>query len=242
MKTNAVLNRSLFRRFGGNTQSIHSGIMIIHPVQDGMHSGIVFQNKKRVGEFMLHCEAKNEMTQADIDLSAYANTKADDCGCKGSGKTYDIKSGGYIVFYSSKGDEGFHVELSTGETEKTGSRYTTQDLKKGDIVMSLLMRPGVYQIGDSRKRKLELLVDIPDDRAAYQKALSGASMVTLTEKGFVPAAIKTLPGQGLAIRLETDSSNLDIALEKATPIAPGKTSEQKRWVKPVPYVIKKKKK
>jgi hypothetical protein len=191
---------------------------------------------------MLHCEAKNEMTQADIDLSAYANAKSDDCGCKGSGKTYDIKSGGYIVFYSSKGDEGFHVELSTGESEKAGSRYTTQELKKGDIVMSLLMRPGSYQIADSRKGKLDLLVDIPDDHTEHYRSLSSPNMVTLTEKGFVPSSIKTNPGQGLVIKLETDSSNIDIALAKATPVPVKKGRIPKRWVKPAPYVIKRKKK
>ena len=241
MKSNASLNKSFFRKFGGNTKSINSGIMICHPLQSGVYRGIVFQNNNRLGEFNIQCDDKNETQQADVDLSAFVNGKKEQCGYMGDDKVYNIRSGGYAVFFASRGLDGFHVELLANDNKKQRDAYTTQNLKKGDLVVSMLLRPGAYEVTDSDKSKLKLSVDVPKDNKDYQHYLNTPNMVTLSEKGFEPATIEAKPGQGLVVKLDKDS-NLDVKLIKAAEVKVEKgSSKPHRWVKHAPYLINKKK-
>ena len=242
MKLNAVLNQSIFRQFGGSTKSISSSVMICHPLSEGRYTGIVFQNNSRIGEFVIKCDDKEETPQADIDMSKFITQKSDSCGCEGNGKEYNIRNGGYAVFFSSFGEKGFHVELHDAEKQKDYKTYTTQKLEKGDLVVSMLLRPGSYEVAGSNKSKLDLIVDVPKDYKDYQEYLATPNMVTLSENGFSPASVKAMPGQGLVVKLDTDS-NIDVKMLKAAVVKNQPTDiKSRRWVKPAPYVFKKKKK
>jgi hypothetical protein len=241
MKSNTILNQSIFRQYGGSSKSISSGVMVCHPLAVGKYSGIVFQNNNRVGEFIIRCDDKEETPQADIDMSKFINQKGDNCGCEGDGKEYNIRSGGYAVFFSSLGENGFHAELFAGERQKEGKTYTTQKLEKGDLVVSMLLRPGSYEVAGSNKSKMNLTVDVPKDYKDYQQYLSTANMVTLSEKGFTPSSVKAMPGQGLVVKLDTDA-NVDVKLVKAATVSNEPVFKSHRWTKPVPRVFKKKKK
>ncbi|MGB8191046.1 MAG: hypothetical protein WCF67_03960, partial [Chitinophagaceae bacterium] len=215
---------------------------VCHPLAAGRYTGVIYQNNNKVGEFAIRSDDKEEAPQADIDMSKYIGVKADNCDCEDKSDEYKIKSGGFAVFYSSGGESGFHAELFTSEKQKESKVYSTQKLLKGDVVVSMLMRPGAYEVTASNKSKLNLNVSVPKDYKNYERHLSTPNMVTLTGKGFAPASIDIMPAQGLVIKLEEDN-DMDVKLVKAAPV-PDEAVKLKphRWVKPVRHEFKRKKK
>lgn len=219
-----MFNKSLFRTFGADTQQINSSVMIAHPLSKGQFKGIVFRNDKQVGEFYINSYADATATQADIDMASFEKEPQDKCGCAASSHQYQVKPDGYIFFFSSTGADGFHVELYTEEQKPV---YNTRQLLKGDIVVSMLMRPGTYEIIGT-DNKCILTVNEPEDKYDYQQHLSRAVTLSLNEKGFSSKEVTVVPGQGLVISLETDS-NILVKLLKA---APHKEQDRvPRWTK-----------
>lgn len=236
MKSSALLNQSLFRQFGGHTNSLSSSVMVCHPLAPGTYHGAVYHKDSPVGNFIVYCQPGEVPAQADIDLSGFINKTDGSCDCTTNEIIYKVKDGGFAVFYSSQGESGFHVEL---KNEEKGN-YSTRKLKKGDIVISLLLRPGSYEVTGSDKQRLALSVDVPRDDKNYQEYLSTPTSVTLTDKGFMPASIKAMPGQGLVVKLEADS-HVAVKLLEATAIKDeNKKGSRHRWTKPIPPTFKKK--
>jgi hypothetical protein len=216
-----MFNKSLFRTFGADTQQINSSVMIAHPLRSGLYKGIVYRNDKQVGEFAVNCQPEATETQADIDLSAFEKEPIDKCGCHSQ---FQVKQDGYVFFFSSTGADGFYVELFAEEQKEA---YNTRELRKGDIVVSMLMRPGTYEITGANSNSL-LTIEEPEDKSDYEQYISRAITLSLTERGFSDKEVKVLPGQGLVITLETDS-NILVKLLRATPHK--ETERVPRWTK-----------
>ena len=235
MRSNTLPNQSIFRTYGGSTNSLSSAMMICHPLAKGDYSGTVFHNGRMAGHFTIHCSDNEEATQADVDLSTFINAATGNCDCHTSDKSFNLNAGGYVVLYSSGGESGFHAEISG--SDKTS--YTTQKPERGDIVISMLLRPGSYEVTGG-KQKMDLSVEEPKDYKNYQEILSSANTVSLSEKGFSNTSMRSIPGQGLVIKLETGGP-VTVKLVKATPIKPVRTATR-RWVKPSTPVYTRKKK
>lgn len=241
MQANTIMNKSLFRNFGGNTQSINSSIMIAHLVSNGVYNGMVYQKDKLIGQFELFCTNEHTAVQADVDLSVFVKSLQLDCGCKSTIPKYNLKDGGYVFFFVSGSDEGFHVELIPLNKKEKETNYSTRKLIKGDIVISLLMRPGVYEIVGSNKEKCTLTVETPKDLENYQQYLSKANTILLSEKGFNSKGLKIAPGQGIVITLQRDS-NINVVLVKPTEVKEDVGSgSTHRWQKRPPFSSVKKK-
>lgn len=240
MKTNTILNQSLFRQFGGSTKRISSSITICHPLSEGTYQGTVFHNKAPVGNFAVRCLDKEEKAQADVDMSAFVNIKADgSCDCKSNDRIYSIRPNGYVVFFSSQGESGFHVELQREEKEAKNKGYSTKALKKGDIVISMVLRPGVYEV-TGNKSKMKLTVDVPLDYKDYQRFLETPALVSLNESSFSKSELNIMPGQGLVIQLETNV-NVEVKLLKPTEVKaePKRGKLKHGWVRPITPKYKK---
>jgi hypothetical protein len=226
MKTNALFNPAFFRRFNDTSQSINSSLMIFHPLKEGTYTADVYQNNKLLGDFAISCSANESNTQADIDLSKFINTQKGDCSCDKELKTnFTIKQDGYLVFFTSSGENGFHVDLKKGKDVI----YSTKKLQKGDLLVSIILRPGLYEITGSGA-KCTLSVDIPKELDDYQKYLSQSTNISLTAQGFSKNEITAYPGSGLVISLEA-ISNIDIKMIKPYD-APKSKKEIHRWTKP----------
>jgi hypothetical protein len=216
-----MFNKSLFRTFGADTQQINSSVMIAHPLYKGQYRGVVFRNDQQVGEFSINCQAEATETQVDVDLSSFEKEPQEKCGC---GHQYQVKPDGYVFFFSATGADGFSVELfAEGQKEA----YNTRQLRRGDIVVSMLMRPGKYEITGANSKSM-LTIEEPEDSSDYQQQLSRAITLALSEKGFSNKEVKAVPGQGLVITLETDS-NILVKLIRATPHKEPESAP--RWTK-----------
>ncbi len=239
MKSSTTLNQSIFRKFGGSTKSISSSMIVCHPLEVGTYHGVVYHNNKQVGSFVVHSREGAEVSQADLDLSEFIFNTSKPCDCCAVGKIYSIVPGGYAVFFSSRGEQGFSVELSSEKIQKGEKPYSTQELRKGDVVIAMVLRPGVYEVS-ANNQKAELKVDVPKDLKDYQKILATPIAISLSDKGFSKGSLVTMPGQGLVINLEVGGS-VDLKLLKATEIkVEPKRTITHRWVKPQTPVFKKK--
>lgn len=226
MKTNALFNPAFFRRFNDTSQSINSSLMVCHPLKEGNYTAHVYQNNKLLGDFDITCSATETQTQADIDLSHFIDVKKENCCCEeGAKRFFSVKQDGYIVFFTSNGENGFHVDLKKGNEVF----YSTKKLQKGDLVITIILRPGLYEITGA-SGKCTLSVDVPTELEDYQKHLSQANNITLTAQGFSKNEIKAYPGNGLVISLETPSP-IDIKMVKPYDV-PSPKKETHRWVKP----------
>jgi hypothetical protein len=117
MPANTIINKSLFQNFGGSTQSINASIMVAHPLYSGTYSGLVYQYGKLLGEFELTSSEQQTDSQVDIDLSIFVKSLKlqDDCNCKSMQQKYFVKERGYVFFFVSSSDDGFHIELDPYE-------------------------------------------------------------------------------------------------------------------------------
>jgi hypothetical protein len=235
MQANTIINKSLFRNFGGSTISINSSFMIAHPVNKGAYTGMVYQKDKLLGQFELFSSQEHTAVQADVDLGVFAKSFSSDCKCKSVPQNFNVKEGGYVFFFVAGGDDGFYVELIPFNKKDKESTYSTRQLLKGDIVVSLLMRPGTYEVVGSNKEKCNLLVEIPKDLENYQQFLSKSNSIILSDKGFSSKELKVAPGQGTVITLQKDS-NINIVLVKPAEIKDdGKAGASHRWQKQPPF-------
>ncbi|MGX7667177.1 hypothetical protein [Flavobacterium pedocola] len=239
MQANTIMNKSLFRNFGGSTQNINASIMVAHPVYSGTYNGTVYQHGKLLGQFELLSSEQQTETQVDIDLSVFTKSLKlqDDCDCKSMERKYSVKDKGYVFFFVSGSEDGFHIELEPFDKKNAqgGRRYSTKQLQKGDIVVSLIMRPGIYEITGSEKEKCSLTVEVPKDLENYKHYLSQSTSVILSERGFDKKEIKTAPGEGIVVILEKDS-NIEVALLKPTEVKDnGPGPKAHRWQKRPPY-------
>jgi hypothetical protein len=235
MKTNALFNPAFFRRFDDTSQSINSSLMVCHPLKDkeGVFTGNVYQRGKFLGNFTISNSPNEKNTQADIDLASFISERNADCCKDGVKNVFAVKLGGYMVFFTSNGENGFHVELKSGEA----IIYSTQKLQKNDLVVTIILRPGLYEILGSTG-KCSVSVEVPKETDDLQKNAAQATNISLTEKGFSKTEIKASVGSGLVIALETDS-NIDIKFLKPYEV-PSPQRPLHRWVKPQKGNFKKK--
>lgn len=236
IKANALYNHSLFRQFGGSTESISSSVMIFHPVKEpGHYEGIIYKNDIPAGSFVVDCSESNPESQADIDLSDFAPgmKTTQECCTESPQRIFRVKKEGYLLFFASKGTDGYSVMLSPASPPRERKSYFTKKPEHGDIALIMLVRPGAYQISTSERKSCNLSVEMPERIHNYHQLLQQPVTLTITEGGFDKDSITIAPGQGLVVHIEYGTS-LYIKLQK--PYDPAQESREEgsrfRWTKP----------
>ncbi len=234
MKANLTLNKSLFRTFGGSTASLSSTIVLCHPLSTiGSYEGVVYRNKQVTGQFTVSCDETAIDPQVDIDLPTFTSFTQSDCNCQ-ERQHFQVKKSGYLVFFSSTGEDGYHVELTSTDKQREASVYTTQKPVTGDIVLCTLLRPGAYQVTDDRNHQCTVSVGIPDDRQSTDTFNPEKHTIRLSATGFSTQSMSIVSLQPVIVALETNTGLIVKLVEPYKVDEPTDTPKRFRWQKPTP--------
>jgi len=194
-----------------NTAAIHSISMhsnalsilysIAHPCEkEGAFVGMVFKGKQVVAQFKLNVNSENSNSQVNIDISSLV------AGKKGH-KRHDffLTPSGFAMFYVSAGESLYVVELREAESESKRPFYSTKTLQKGDVYSAMLIRPGLYNVTNTKtKDKATYTVLVPE---GGQKAILSAQplLVNCTKRGFTANSESVPVSEGILFVIETAS-------------------------------------
>ncbi|MEM2140041.1 hypothetical protein [Nitrososphaera sp.] len=125
---------------------------------------------------------------------------------------YTLKAGGYAVFHVSAGS-GYAVEVYRSEKGVQAKVFDSRELKDGDVLSALVIRPGTYSVTNTiNNTKAELVVNYPELGKA-RRNLPPVN-VECTAQGIGQGRIQIDPTQGLVFTCRVPSR---IKIELARP-------------------------
>src|SRR6185436_9649057 len=225
---NTVNNQHLFRHRESNSSAFNNLCTLVHKLpEEGTYAGEVVQGKRLLGTFRLRCDAKNELSQVNIDLSTFdALFRANVAGLTAS-DTYAVGKDGYVVFYASAHHDGLYVKLTKVSKENGGSTFDSRRLDNVDIVTFRLWHAGSYRISNEHGgHEAALSVLNAEDGKFPELAKRGPVRVRLSDKGFDPAKMEIWPTQPLVISVEVPAalrlqSNDSVLAKHSGPVTRG---------------------
>lgn len=207
--------------------------MVAHPLPDeGNYQGTVYRGTAEVATFNVSVDGDFKDRQADVDLSALAPHRRRQREAL-KAPTYSLAPESFLLLYVSQGPGGYSVRLDKLGRGKPRRVFDTRNLRKGDLFVASLLRPGTYEMTDrSGKGKGKITVAYPvAGKKPYQP--SSPETVTVTEKGFQPSKVNIGAAQGIVFNVETDKSAIAVSLAKPDDGPRQKGERDKfRWQKP----------
>lgn len=230
MNSKASINSPLLSADTLSTNPISSGIMICHPIlEPGEYEGVVINGDRETRSFQLICNDQYTDSQVDIDLYKSDVNLEKDCLCSDK-STYNLRPGGYLVYYASFGDGKYRVNLSLRNKDNKGENYSTTNLQKGDLVVAMLMRPGEFEMRGKKDQKCQIYVEQLKNEEEYKKYSDKPVSIKIDDAGFSQKELKLMQGQALVINFETEGE-LNFKL-----VRPADTSDnpekRHRWENP----------
>ncbi len=207
--------------------------MVAHPLPDeGNYQGTVYRGGSEVATFNVSVDADFKDRQADVDLSALAPHRRRQREAH-KAPDYSLAPESYLLLYVSQGPGGFSVRLDKLGKGKPKRVFDTRNLRKGDLFVASLLRPGTYEMTNrSGEGKGQITVAYPE--AGKKPYLpSPPETVVVTEKGFKPSKVKVGAAQGVVFNVEADKSAIAVSLAKPDDGPRQKGERDKfRWQKP----------
>jgi len=233
MKT--VINQHLFRHSETKSAAFNNLCTIIHKLADeAVYAGEVVQNKRLLGSFRLTYDRKNELSQVNIDLSAFDALFRANMPDLQKTSDYAVGKDGYVVFHASGHHSGLYVKLTKVSKEKETPSFDSRRLGKGDLVAFRLWQPGSYTIrNEPGNQEASLTVLNAENRQYPDLTKLQPVRVTLSDKRFDPDRIEKWPVQALVISIETPAA---LTLQSTKP-----PQEKSVDSKPTPKAGKKRK-
>jgi len=200
------LNTAAFKTVVSHSDALSVLCSIAHPCQKtGSFQGRVLQGRRVVAKFLLNVDDNATSTQANIDLASLVEGGQVSTRSKKM-KAFSLKTGGYALFYVSAGKGRYVVELRKSNAASSKPVFSSRVLNKGDIFSAQLIRPGRYNVTNTKNDKKAVYdVVVPD---GGQKAMLAATplMVTCSDKGFDPREGEVTASVGVAFVIETPSA------------------------------------
>jgi hypothetical protein len=198
--------------------------------EEGVYSGEVVHGKRLLGTFRLTCDAKNDSSQVNIDLSSFDSLYCANLPQVQHRTDFAVGKDGYLVLHASGHHDGLYVKLTKLAKEKRSTCFDSRHLEKGDLIAFRLWQPGAYTIiNEPGGQKATLSVREADDGKYPDLTKLEPMRVTLSDKGFDPAKIEKWPVQALVVSLETSASlSLHSTKEPAGKTEASKTAPKKK--------------
>jgi len=196
MKIN--INRHLFSQTDVDSGSISGFSSIVHKFsKPGDYEVTIIRDSNIVYQFSIDIvgespDGNSQSSQIHIDLSLPSNN-------------YILKTGGYALFYNSKGPGGYAVEVHKRAADtKTNMIFDSHELKDDDIFSTMILRSGTYSITNVlNDTKAELVVNYPIAGKTKRNPLP--INFICTSKEISPNNINVDPSQGLVFNCKTPS-------------------------------------
>lgn len=210
---------------------------IAHPMtEDAEYRGTALQDGTPIATFRLAVDSEMQNQQVDIDLASLVGfRKHNDERYKEH--TFSVTSKkGYVVFYVSQGPGNFQVVLDKVGDQKAQRVFDSRILKKGDLFIATLLRPGIYEMTESQSRGIgKIKVNYPPKPGPKPYSPAPPESVSITEGGFQPAEVTTGPAQGIVFTMQRPTASVDIRLVKPDdgPRKDGETRDKVRWKNPL---------
>jgi len=145
-------------------ESAELGVLgtVAHQLTDeGDYRGTVYRDKTEIATFRISVEPDGKNQQADIDFAALIPHKRRQRG-RFEEPTHSVVPKGYLVLYVSEGPGGFSVRLDKLGKTKPQRVFDSRMLRRGDLFVVSLIRPGLYELTDSYgKGKGQITVAYP---------------------------------------------------------------------------------
>jgi hypothetical protein len=219
---NTVINQHLFRHRESKSSAFNNLCTLIHKLpEEGIYAGEVVQGKRLLGSFRLTCDAKNDSSQVNIDLSSFDALFRANLPQLRHATDFAVGKDGYMVLHASGHHDGLYVRLTKLAKEKPSPAFDSRRLEKGDLVAFRLWQPGAYTItNEPGGQKAALSVRETDSGKYPDLTKLEPVRVTLSDRGFEPAKVEKWPAQALVVTLET-SGSLTLHSTKEPPVKVG---------------------
>jgi hypothetical protein len=194
MKIN--INRHLFSQIDVDSRSISALSTIVHRFAEaGEYTVYIIRESNIIRQFTINVVDENQEvnnpSQVSIDLSKISNN-------------FILKTGGYILFYTSTGPGGYAIEMHKSGMDAEAKVFDSRELKDDDIFSTMIIRPGTYSVTNVlNNTKAELVVKYPQPGKIEKNP--PPINIDCTVKEITPNKINIYPSHGLVFKCKTPS-------------------------------------
>jgi len=138
----------------------------------GYYLGTVLREDQAVARFHLKVDPANNLPQTNVDLASLVQGPGVPCpNCPpGSNEAeFTVNPKGHVLFYVSKGPDGFAVTVADGFTPQAMTVFDSRQLQAGDYFIAQMLQPGHYKATNLINQQVHTL-EVGHPPAPAQKA------------------------------------------------------------------------
>ena len=214
-----LIDRSMFREAMIDSGALATRSSIIHRLEEtGMYKGRIYRGTEKVGKFTVNVSpqapAPGVLSPGHIKIDLAGLDTTTGAGRTDIAPTFIMNSGGVLIFYVSTGSREYSVKLYFRDGKKGPQKvFDSQVLQAGDVFVTHVMRPGVYQVKNTLgKGSAELTVEYPGK--GKNKANMEPAVIECAKSSMNPKTATVQSVQPLMIGC-TQDSRITIELTKA---------------------------
>jgi hypothetical protein len=200
----AIINRGTILQSDFDSGRLTPLCVVIHKFPStGEFLGTILQDDRSIGNFSLSVTKDSTDKQVNIDLSTLPISEPRQPGSQPEAQ-FSVQPGGNVLFYVTRASGGNAVVVHPSGMPAQVV-FDSRTLDKGDIFLVTLLRPGQYQLTNTRNKvQSQVKVAYPVQAAAPLTRLT-VQTTNAGQKQFGSKSMELEGIQGLAVRCDVPS-------------------------------------